>query len=505
MQETALRPLNRRWWAALCLLPAIAVALRGLGFFPSVMDWDESLYILQAREWLRGGWPLIAVWDMHPPGAPALFALAMAVLGESIGTIRLLGALAVAATGWGLFFLLRAAGAPPAIGYAAALLYAAHSVLLGGMPVNTEILFAPFVVWALALALPCALRPDPPPCWARLLGMGGLIGCAMLIKPVVLPEGCLAFLMLVGRALVQRRLPWLRLAGFAAAYALLAALPSLAFGLIYWAKGEARLFLESTVLAPLTYAQAGLPLSLGLWRVLSVALSLFWLVALAAAALWLRKGSLLPLWGLAWFAVATLGVMLPAQYFHHYFLMWLPSLALLAALGAGALAESLGTQRRAAFLALLIGAIALDAWRIDAAPRFWRGAEAFGPDTPARIAELIREEMPPGEPIFVANYQPIIYFLAEAAIPTRFPFPLHLTGRWARLGGIDMDAEIERVLALRPRFIVTDRGHWDQMRPQAARAITAALEEAYEIAYVFQDQRAAIELWRLRSPEPEGD
>ena len=48
----------------------ISLLARGVGFIPSVLDPDESLYLLQAREWLRGGWPYVAVWDMHPVGAP---------------------------------------------------------------------------------------------------------------------------------------------------------------------------------------------------------------------------------------------------------------------------------------------------------------------------------------------------------------------------------------------------------------------------------------------------
>ncbi|MFC7688664.1 hypothetical protein ACFQY5_02465 [Paeniroseomonas aquatica] len=84
-------------------LLALAVLLRLPSFLQSVIDPDESLYVLQAREWLRGGWPYVAVWDMHPVGAPALVAAGFAILGESIAAVRLLGAAAVAVTGFLLF------------------------------------------------------------------------------------------------------------------------------------------------------------------------------------------------------------------------------------------------------------------------------------------------------------------------------------------------------------------------------------------------------------------
>ncbi len=498
-------PMTRAWWAALAALPLVVFALRALGFLPSVIDWDESLYILQAREWLRGGWPLVAVWDMHPIGGPAMFAMAMLLFGESIGAIRLLGVIAVSATGWALFFLLRAGGLPLAVGYAAALLYAGHSVLLGGMPVNTEILFAPFITAAMVVALPAALNPDRPPETWRVITMGLLVGWAMMIKPVVMPDGCLAFAVLVGGALLRRTLPVPRLMRLAAIYAGLCVAPTAFFGLVYLMMGELALYLDSTILAPFTYAQAGLALSRGVWRLASVAIYLLWLFLLAAGALVLLKRQPLVAIALAWFGSATLAITLPAQFFPHYFLVWLPSLSVLAALGAHALSRYLAPRRALLCLALITVAVSLDPWRNDSAPRIWSGHNLLEPDAPARIAEHIAEEMPPGETIFIANYQPIVYFLANAALPTRFAFPAHLTGVWNNLAGSDTDAEITRILETRPRFIVVDRTHWGAMRPAAARAITTALEGGYQIAYVFQDGRSTVELWRVRDPDPEND
>jgi len=142
--------------------------------------------------------------------------------------------------------------------------------------------------------------------------------------------------------------------------------------------------------------------------------------------------------------------------------------------------------------------VALDPWRLDSAARLERGANLLAPDVPARVAALIAAELPPGEAIFVPNYQPIVYFLARAGIPTRFPFPIHLTGAFANLAGASTDGEVGRILATKPRFIVIDRGYWGTMRPAAANAIAAALEAGYELAYVFPDERNMIELWRVR-------
>ena len=482
--------LTLRWWAALAALPLIVLAIRALAFLPSVVDWDESLYLIQAREWLAGGWPLVAAWDMHPIGAPAMFTGAMTAFGQSIFAVRLLGVLSVAATGWGLFFAVRAAGGAPLTGYAAALIYAGHSMVPGGVSVNAEMLFAPFTAAAIALAINAA------PTWPRLCGIGLLVGWAMLIKPVAAPEGCLAFALLVGPAWWRGGLPWRRLAAMAAAYAGLCALPTLGFGVVYAWRGTLDAYLDGSFFAPFRYAQ-GAAGGEAVWRVAEAAGQVLWLLLLAAAAAWLARGWALLNIGAFWLLAAVLAIIGPAQFFSHYFLIWLPPLSLLAATGAAALAQRFAS-RPAAVLALLVGLVALNPWRADLTARLGQGAGLFGPDTPARIAARIAADLPPGAPIFIPNYQPVVYVLAGAAIPTRYPFPIHLTGRYARLAEDSTDDEVDRILARLPRYIVVDRSNWGWMRPAAANAIAAALARSYTLAEEFTDQRNRIELWRLK-------
>jgi len=483
-----------RWLLALALLPFLVAALRWASFLPSVIDWDESLYILQAREWLRGNWPFSGVWDMHPPGAPGVIAIAFWLLGESLGTVRLLGTFCVAATGFALIALVRVMGGPRSVGYAAAILYAAHSLLLGGLASNTEILFAPLVVSALALAL------AEGPRWPRLIGMGVLIGFALIIKPVAAPEGCLAFGIFAWPLLRERR--WGSLAGFALVYAVLCAAPTLGMGGIYALRGEFQVWYDSTILAPLQYASGRIALEQALWRVTLAVLALRWLlVLLIPAALlafrgaepWLRR---ITLFGIAWLAVAAFGISAPGFFFAHYFLIALPPLSLLAAVGAYAFARLVAGPRLRILMIALVAAVAADIVATDLSPRLARGFAMGSPDTPRRMAALMNDELQPGDTIFVPNYQPVVYFLTNAALPTRFAFPVHLTGGFANLNGVDTDAEVARVLANRPRFIVLDRSEWFGMRPSAMAMLTEALQDGYELAATFVEERGTVELWR---------
>ncbi len=505
-------PVTDRWrWGWALLVPAAmllaSLGLRALGFLPAVIDTDEGLYLVQAREWLRGGWPLVAVWDMHPIGAPALFALALALFGESIEAARLLGAICVAAAGWALYGAVRAAGGPRALGLGAGFIYVAHSVRLGGLATNTEILFAPLVVAAIALGLRGAvgaLQEGRAPRWGELAGMGLCIGMALAIKPVMVPEGCLAFALLVFPAWWRGLLPLRRGLAMAGAYAGFCALPTLLFGLAYLAQGQLGAFLDGSFLAPLRYSLGRLGLEETFHRILVTVLTLLWpiLLAVLGVARWLRRGGpggLLARAGLLWFGAASLAVIGPGYFFPHYFLIWLPPLALLAALGCWRVARLLPPARRGLAFGLLVAVVAVGSWRADATARVDRGIRLFAPDPVRQVADAIRVGLRPGEAIFIVNYHPAVYFMTGAALPTRFVFPAQLTGRqFSRVADIDTDAEVARVLATHPRFIVVDRGWWFNVRPSAAALVTATLDADYVLDRTVAEERGPVEIWRAK-------
>ncbi len=498
------------------ILLAAALALRGLGFVPAVIDTDEGLYILQARTWLRGGWPLVAVWDMHPVGAPALLTLAMAVLGETVGAVRLFGALAVALTGWALHGAARAAGAPRGVALGAGLLYVAHSVLLGGLATNTEILLAPFVVAAMAIGIRGAVQAldrDAAPRWRDLVVMGLLVGMALTVKPVAVPEGSLAFLLLTLPAWWRGALPMGRGLAMAAAYAALCATPTALFALAYAVHGAFDAFLDGSFLAPLRYGGERLDAGTAAWQVGTAMLVLAWPFVLAVLAPllarlrqraeaeeggWARRlGGI----GALWLVAASLAVAMPGMYFEHYFLIWLPPLALLAACGAWRLATCCiaPPPRRAGLaFALLIGALSLDAWLGDAVPRMQRGVGLREPDPVRGVVAALADAVPRGAPVLVANYHPVVYALADVAPATRYAFPAQLTGRYGAVAGIDMDAEVARVLASRPVGIVVDRGWWTSMRPTVRTMIEDALAQDYDLAATVMEERGPVEVWRRR-------
>jgi hypothetical protein len=363
-----------------------------------------------------------------------------------------------------------------------------------------------------------AARDGGAPRWRELCAAGLLVGAAVAIKQVVALEGCLAFALLAFPALWRGALPIRRFFGMAVAYALLCGLPTAAFALAYWMRGGLEVFLDSLFVAPFRYSLG----RLGPWEALqpisAAVATLLWPVLLAGigAANWCRRGrsvgreaaaggggggtpeALLARVGLLWFVVGTLAIAGPGYFYPHYFLIWLPALSVLGALGAALLARMARPRLMPAAFAGILGVTAADAWRSDAAPRLDRGIGIWQPDPVQEVAEAVELRSRPGEPVFVVNYHPVVYFLARAGLPTRFVFPAHLSGDFDEVSDIDTDAELSRVLASRPRLVVVDRGWWPQLRPRAASTVTAALQADYVLADTVAEERGPVEIWQLR-------
>jgi 4-amino-4-deoxy-L-arabinose transferase-like glycosyltransferase len=496
--------------AALLLICAATVLLRLTSFVPAVVDTDEGLYLVQAREWLRGGWPLVAAWDMHPIGAPAMFAGAFLLFGVSVEAVRLLGMICVAATGCALYGAARAAGAPARIGVAAGILYAGQSVLLSGLCTNTEILIAPFIAGAMALAIRGAAQAVGPapraPGFAPLVAMGLLVGCALVVKQVVVPEGSLAFVILVLPALLRRVLPPGRALLMALAYAALCATPFLLAGLVYWAQGWLDQYLDGSLLAPFRYSLERIEAAEAARRIGAAAfqLGLGFAAALVAVAVWKPRwtpGPLVLLTGAAvlWFAVTSAAIVGPGFFFAHYFLLWLPPLSLLAAIGAWWLARAVARPEftRAAFIGI-VAVIAGQAWLVEATGRLERGPGLMHRDPVREVSAAVATAAGPGGDAFIANYHPSVYVISGARLSTRFPFPAHLTGDFEDLSDTSTEAELDRVLASRPRVIVVDRGWMHTMRPAAAAQVMAAVAQGYDLFASVAEYRGPVEIYRAR-------
>lgn len=109
------------------------------------------------------------------------------------------------------------------------------------------------------------------------------------------------------------------------------------------------------------------------------------------------------------------------------------------------------------------------------------------------MAAYLRERMGPDDTIFVAEGPPILHYLTDAPLPTRYVLPPLLNDDLAPMTGIDPLAELERIMALRPRYVVLSENY------QRDPAFLARLQAHLAQDYVLERSIQGILLYRLAS------
>lgn len=212
------------------LLLAWTAAVRLPFYFQT--DKDEFFFSVIASEWLRGGLPYVATFDIKPPGIFFLYAVAQGLFGATQLVIKLMEVLAVALAGWALYRLVLADGTRR-VALWAAILFPVYSLSLDGTIAVSMVLQLPFVIAAFAAALAAVHEGSG---MRRRLVMALLAGLAMggagMIRQTAIFEATAVFLVLClwgGRAFAWR---------LAALFVVGAAIPVAAFALYFLAEGH---------------------------------------------------------------------------------------------------------------------------------------------------------------------------------------------------------------------------------------------------------------------------
>ena len=143
---TFLRSRRRDLIAALAIAVVVVVA-RAPALLRSVADYDESLYLLVARDVLAGNLPYVTVWECKPPLFFFLIAGWLKLFGLSIVSYRFLADAAVFVTAYALYCIGRALPTRGTlIGSTAALTYVGLTLSDSGTASEADIFVAPFLV-----------------------------------------------------------------------------------------------------------------------------------------------------------------------------------------------------------------------------------------------------------------------------------------------------------------------------------------------------------------------
>jgi 4-amino-4-deoxy-L-arabinose transferase-like glycosyltransferase len=479
----------------IALIAVVALVLRLPTASVSVaVSADESAFILAAREVVLGHLPYLTFWDHKPLGSTLLMAGVMAVFGQSIEAMRGLGAACVIVTAWALYAIAGRLAPGRAVPLAAGLLYVVFSTRLSGIATITEIMLAPFTAIGVLLLLRASERRGEPGSALAFAGAGLAFGLGVWVKYVpVVPAAMLGALALLAVLLRDGR-SLARTVGLGAAFSAGLLFPTVAGLAFYWWVGELDAFWYANFGFVDRYVELADHPRGAIYLYLrwgTLALLDFWPLALAALGVLLadarrvllqRERAYAALFVGVWLAAEALAVAAQLKFYNYHFLLLLPPLSVAAAAAVRLHAAALAVPGRA----VRLGLVAYVFLALTAVLPHMRQTVALRTqqDVPRRIAEIVASELMPGDPgLFVVNHEPIIYFLARTGLPTRYAFPVTLIGPHQSLLDTDARAEVERILATRPRFMVMNESWRDEPTMMWDEEETIRVERVLEQHY----------------------
>jgi 4-amino-4-deoxy-L-arabinose transferase-like glycosyltransferase len=471
------------------LLACVGLLVRFPFFFPAVINWDESTFILMGQSALDGHLPYTVLWDLKPPLAFFLFSSVISIFGQSIIAVRLAGLLFVIATAFLAYLIGKSLFGARAGLIAAALAIVFISSAPAGQATMTEVLAATPLMAALALLV----RRDPG--FVVLFIVGVLLASAVMIRLNLVYVAIAVVLVLLihlrgrGPSAVIGGLVSLCVGGLSVL--LLLAAP-------YLFSGQGELFFRSVFLAALDYSDAGLSLFQSLadyykeefgWQN-----ALLWVAFLLGLGVLLVRGERhgrYPRLGerkwLVVFLVSILWSILVSGAAHgHYLIQLIPVMAIFA--GAG-IDWALVSRARVPVLAVVVLGLILPLQPVFAQYRLvWERLSAGEPlryGSAYEIAEWMRQENPRGEPVYLMTDHIAYWFTDSAPMTKATTHPSNISKAFIleAIGGVGATPKTEmlRVLSASPLFVVKKRytPYLDDA-PEAAQLLDQALLEDYD-------------------------
>lgn len=441
----------------------LVLLARGSAFTTSIIDPDESIFALAAREVLHGHLPYTTFFDVKPIGSTLLIAAAFKLFGESILVLRLTGATCVWISSMLIGRLCRQCGLPQWQAFCASVLYIVFASSMHGLATMTEIMDSPFTILSVMLLW----RLPEARLFTRMLMLtfyaGLACGTAILIKTVPLVPCAMVLGLVLQRALWNRDISFIRASLLAIVFFLASATPTLLAGLVYWRSGELAEYIYSNFGFARSYVAIGGSVREVARHLVTVVYALWPLLGLAAISAYgmLRKyprgHSDIQVLGITWLLGELIAASLSMHFYPHYFLSALPPATLLAVLGIETLAAWFGPGvnpiRVASVLTVLVGLFPLQRTIVDNIP------SAFAHNDIARkAATVIRQADDRRNPrLFVTTQKfVVLYSLTGSNLPTRYAIPAFLFSGQHVLIKQDPAVVVARILSHRPDFIVSD-------------------------------------------------
>lgn len=422
----------------------ISIGLRALTFFRSVIDHDESTYLVIGDAILQGARYWIDFTDVKPIGVFWLYAGFLGVYGHSIAATRLMAAVFLSLTAFLLSKTKLDMGSTPGAAFGAGVVFLILNSIYTyyGVSPNTETYFTFFTM----LAFWIALRSTNIFAWV-LAGLA--FGLGFIIKYVVMFDAiALGLFLLASTSIPTGR----RIRGLAAMI-LGAALPFACVFACYAYWGATDKFIFHTFQVSKNY-----PVDASFWDHIKSFADLnlrFFPFALFYYLTFAYPKTLSPVrkLGLLWSLATILPVLLPGKFFGHYYIQFFLPFSFVAGEFFGRPLKETPRFLRPFFqkniaVPLLITVFVLNLY-------FQKKDYIDRQDTPREVAKVLRPKLKEGDLIYAGNYHHILYFLLDRPSPSPY---VHRSLLWTKEHrealGIKPDREIRRIFAAGPAFVI---------------------------------------------------
>lgn len=439
--------LNNYFFIYLVFLVA-GLVIRFFTFFPTVINHDESTYIVIGGQLFNGVTYFVDYIDTKPIGIFLLYALFDLFAGENVFAFRLFAAVFIATTSFIIYLIIRLFDDGPRAALGGLLyLFATSIFVFYGISPNAELFFTPFALLAIYLVL-----KEPQHSKKKLFLVGFLLGLAFLIKFVVLVEIVLVgFYLSYQSYLSEKPIPVFFRNALFASLGFFA--PLLLVAAFYFTQGHLKELLFYTFTVSANYAQQ---LSLlerieyfgdFAWRV-------FYLVIPFALSFKLRGRQSNEIWlFFVFYAIATLVVIsYLGKALGHYQLQLLPSLII----GAIFYFKQAKWAQNINVVKCSVGLLLLTAILSTTHYFYWKNEG----DEIAIVSDYLRDNYPPEAVIYTGDYHHILYHTLNKKPPNRYVHrTLLFTESHINTLQIDLQEEARYVLAARPDVVLLKRLH----------------------------------------------
>lgn len=424
-----------------------AIALRFLSFQYTVIDHDESSYLVIAQEILDGKILYVDVWDTKPVGIFLIFAAIIKLFGHSIFAIRLFASLFIGFTSFFLFLSLKRWGKKNIFALIGGLSYLLFcSVHKWNFAANTEIFFNLFT--AIALFFFSGKKNN-----LHFFLSGLFIGIGFIIKYFVLFDLTAFWLFYVLVFVKKEGVSLLNVLKKTISMGLGFIIPFASVFFYYYFSNYFEEFVFVSFILPRNYVNSFNITKLFLFFA-EFYLVYIPFVFLFIIAIFKAKNRDLVYFSLLWFTMVWIIILLPGKFFHHYYFQLLLPLAFLIPEVFNTDSATERFLRKHYKIVLVVFLSVFLFWNFG----FQYSMFFNKTDHRKEVAHYLNKELKK-EDVLYCNYSSVIYFLTKKTPPQKYIHPTLLSKKeHINAIEVDVDKEAMRVVNKKPNVLVIQGG-----------------------------------------------